>query len=595
MSEIKQKILIVDDRMENIIAMESILDDIGADLISAESGNQALKILLNEEVSLILLDIQMPGIDGFETAQLIRGSQRTKHIPIIFVSAISKEEQNICRGYEAGAIDFMHKPVNPDVVRRKVMIFLELDCQQRILQMQNGQLRRARENTHNILQNVEEGIFLLDNNGNIKPDYSRALEKILEMDQLGGKNLLSTLKPYISPKIYKDTKSFLGLVFDCAYSEEMYEELNPLDEVEYIYNEKNSVKYLSFKIKRIYAADKIIEIMLTVIDITKSVQLQKEVTKKSEESKKQVELLNILELDSQLLMEFLKQTEIDIPYIKKELKSLNTQKLNHIYQLIHGIKGNAAMLNLHYISEIAHKFEEEIITKNFDILVIKEFGTYFLSILEEIENLLKEIHAVANKINSFHEGFISQNSNPGDLIVKAIENTLKNNNGTAETHIEFDHSSYDSKHFGASDFIFLRDIVVQLTRNTIAHGLREEGKNIKKGKDYTPAISLRSAKQNEKLVLEFEDNGKGLQLEKIREKAIANNACSESDLAKMNEEQLASLIFETGISTSEETNLVAGRGVGMNLIKQKIEEHGGSIKVNSKVGENCRFTLTIPS
>ena len=93
--EIEQKILIVDDVKENLVAMESILDDCGAKLISVISGNEALKVLLNERISLILLDIQMPGIDGYETAKLIRGAQRTKDIPIIFVSAISKEERNI--------------------------------------------------------------------------------------------------------------------------------------------------------------------------------------------------------------------------------------------------------------------------------------------------------------------------------------------------------------------------------------------------------------------------------------------------------------------------------------------------------------------
>ena len=109
--EIEQKILIVDDVKQNLVAMESILDECGARLISVESGNEALKVLLNERISLILLDIQMPGLDGYETARLIRGTQRTKDIPIIFVSAISKEERNISMGYQSGAIDFLHKPV----------------------------------------------------------------------------------------------------------------------------------------------------------------------------------------------------------------------------------------------------------------------------------------------------------------------------------------------------------------------------------------------------------------------------------------------------------------------------------------------------
>ena len=110
MSAMEQKILVVDDKKENIISMVSILEEIPAEIITAESGNQALKILLKEEVSVILLDVQMPGIDGFETAELIRGSLRTKHIPIIFVTAISKEDKNVIRGYQSGAVDFLYKP-----------------------------------------------------------------------------------------------------------------------------------------------------------------------------------------------------------------------------------------------------------------------------------------------------------------------------------------------------------------------------------------------------------------------------------------------------------------------------------------------------
>ena len=113
--------------------------------------------------------------------------------------------------------------------------------------------------------------------------------------------------------------------------------------------------------------------MITVSDKTKSVELEKDYLKASEASKKQVELLNILEMDPQLLKEFLKQTEIDISEIKREFKDLDTANLNHTYQLIHSIKGNAAMLDMHYISEIAHKFEDQIIDKNFDVLIIKEY------------------------------------------------------------------------------------------------------------------------------------------------------------------------------------------------------------------------------
>ena len=210
--EIEQKILIVDDVKQNLVAMESILDECGARLISVESGNEALKVLLNERISLILLDIQMPGLDGYETARLIRGTQRTKDIPIIFVSAISKEERNISMGYQSGAIDFLHKPVDPEIVNRKVGLFLELDYKQQSLELKNRELLWARANTNNILNNVEEGLFLVDTDGKIKPQYSKALEIILHKETLAGENLLDILKLHISKKDQVDIETYLELI-----------------------------------------------------------------------------------------------------------------------------------------------------------------------------------------------------------------------------------------------------------------------------------------------------------------------------------------------------------------------------------------------
>ncbi len=128
------KILIVDDHEENLFAMEALLESPELFIISARSGNEALGILLEQEVALILLDVQMPGMNGFETAELIRGSSRTRHIPIIFVTAISKEKRNIFQGYESGAVDYLFKPIEPEILRSKVRVFIDLHQQKQTLE-----------------------------------------------------------------------------------------------------------------------------------------------------------------------------------------------------------------------------------------------------------------------------------------------------------------------------------------------------------------------------------------------------------------------------------------------------------------------------
>ncbi|HET6439383.1 MAG TPA: ATP-binding protein [Anaeromyxobacter sp.] len=122
----RARILIVDDRPENLVALESVLRSPEHDLVLASSGAEALRYLLHEGCALILLDVQMPELDGFETARLVHGNPRTRSIPIIFMTAVSREESFVARGYQAGAVDYIVKPIEPDVLRAKVAALVEL-------------------------------------------------------------------------------------------------------------------------------------------------------------------------------------------------------------------------------------------------------------------------------------------------------------------------------------------------------------------------------------------------------------------------------------------------------------------------------------
>jgi signal transduction histidine kinase len=121
------KILLVDDRDDNLLSVESILEPDGYRFVKAGSGRQALKILLNEmDFALILMDVNMPNLNGFETAALIYEREKLKHIPIIFITANNYGDDNIFKGYRAGAVDYIYKPINPDLLRAKVSVFIDL-------------------------------------------------------------------------------------------------------------------------------------------------------------------------------------------------------------------------------------------------------------------------------------------------------------------------------------------------------------------------------------------------------------------------------------------------------------------------------------
>src|ERR687888_2599068 len=134
-------VLLVDDRPETLLALEGILEPLGQNLLYAHSGEDALRQLLQHEVAVILLDVQMPELDGFETARLIKQRERTSHVPIIFVTAISKDEEQVFRGYSTGAVDYVFKPFNPEVLRSKVSVFVELHEKSEQLRRQAEQLR----------------------------------------------------------------------------------------------------------------------------------------------------------------------------------------------------------------------------------------------------------------------------------------------------------------------------------------------------------------------------------------------------------------------------------------------------------------------
>lgn len=135
--------LLVDDLEENLVALGAILKRDNLILLKARSGEEALELLLRHEVALALLDVQMPGMDGFELAELMRGNERTRHIPIIFLTAGSADGQRRFQGYEAGAVDFIHKPIEADVLRSKANVFFELYQQRLQIAVQRDALAEA--------------------------------------------------------------------------------------------------------------------------------------------------------------------------------------------------------------------------------------------------------------------------------------------------------------------------------------------------------------------------------------------------------------------------------------------------------------------
>lgn len=166
--QVEANVLLVDDRHENLVALQALLGDLGAQLVVASSGNEALRHLMDKDFAVILLDVQMPGMNGFETASLIRSRSKWSSTPIIFLTADLSSDASTFEGYRLGAVDFMYKPIVAEVVRTKVRVFVELFRKTEMLRAEIGlrnaledALRRSEESFRAVIEHAPDGICVV--------------------------------------------------------------------------------------------------------------------------------------------------------------------------------------------------------------------------------------------------------------------------------------------------------------------------------------------------------------------------------------------------------------------------------------------------
>lgn len=220
-----QSILLVDDRSENLTALETLLERPDLQLLTADNGNDALRLLLRYDVALVLLDVQMPGMNGFEMAELMRRNKKTQTIPIIFVTA-NGDKRQVFRGYEVGAVDFLAKPIEREVLLSKVNVFLELDQQRRELERQLLQIQELQRQNEQLLEALGDGVVAVDAQG-IVTFVNPAMKHLFGIDpqELSGKSVTDLLfqgkegprLPWSSTEVFQSTSKSERLQRDGGY------------------------------------------------------------------------------------------------------------------------------------------------------------------------------------------------------------------------------------------------------------------------------------------------------------------------------------------------------------------------------------------
>lgn len=463
---------------------------------------------------------------------------------------------------------------------------------------QRQQLAHAKNITDNILNNVKDGLFLLNNNLRIESQYSAALAMIMEEKRIAGRKLTALLGKKVDQQLIHSVEEYLSLMFNNQLDESMLHDLNPLQHVKTTFSGNDRIKttkYLTFYFRRIIQNDKIVHIIGTVNDITKQTVLAKQLEESQAAEKNQMEILfAMLNVDSQMLQEFMNSVHEELTVIRSLLNTkINKNILGDIYRSVHTIKGNASMLQLDFFAESAHEFEEILANIAQKGKVNKNQYERLKESYLKLKEIYDQMDKLINRIKSFQMNYRPTRKHESQLMFKSLESMCNSIAQKTHKRVKLNYSRYKPELIPNKYRLVLRDIFIQLVRNAIYHGIEREEERIKNNKPAEGRIDIFNKIENGTLHIIFKDDGRGLQLNKVKDAALRLGKFSSAELAEMKRSQLMQLIFEEGVTTADKTDITAGRGVGMDIIREKILKENGRIEISSEQNKFTQFEIIL--
>ena len=472
------------------------------------------------------------------------------------------------------------------------------------LRKSRNSLRSAKKETDTILENVEEGIFILDEKFRIGSQHSSALKEILNQKKLGQRTLIEVFEECLNADTLENVEDYLELQFNSSIDEETLSDLNPLSSIKMSFQKEHELfsidKVLTFKFRRIYLKNKISGLIATVTDITEKVRLAKKLEESEEQSKKQMEwFLSLLHIEPELLKEFIDGAHKELNDIEQFLKVEEPSEkfqviLEKIYRSVHLIKGNASLLDLKYYAKKAHNFEEKIekLQKQ-ELLLTRDFIPLVIQ-LSEMRSDIDEIHKMIERISQLHTHFRPKRSFESKMLIKSIENLINTVAKDYNKEVKFIHHKFNGEQVPYEYRLIVKDVLVQMVRNSLRHGIELPEERERKGKSSSGSIEICSFSNNGEFSFRFRDDGRGLQIGILREKLIASGKWPDSEIAVWDDDKIAQSIYISGISTAESADIVAGRGVGMGIIWEKIKSHKGIIDFDHEEDKFLEFNISLP-
>lgn len=526
----KTSILIVDDRPENLLVLENLLESADLNIVKATSGNKALGLMLDYDFALVLLDVQMPDMDGFETAELMRSSEKIKGVPIVFITVLGKENKHIFKGYESGAVDYIFKPPDPYILKSKVDIFVELYKQRHALEESGETLRQT------VVKLAKEISERKQAEKTIK-QYSQelAFEKIyIENIVESILDSLIVVDPQIViTKVNKATLDLLGYTKD----ELIEQKLEIILDDAILSGNTGSIKDYETFLKPINGENIPVLVATSVLKDKEDKPIGTVVIARDMMESKYVKELETANRE-------LKEATLQLVQAEKltALGELTAGVAHELNQPLNGIK----IISQSILRDIEKdRFEEEYIGQD----------------LTDIVNLVNRMAEIINHMRIFTrrtEGMIEETIDINSVVegpFKLLGQQLKNRN--IEVIMELASDPLKIK----GDPIRLEQVIMNLITNA-KDALESSGKE-----NMRLEIKTYQADEGQDAVTEVKDNGGGIP-EDIQEK-----------------------IFQPFFTTKEPGK---GTGLGLSVSSKIIEEHKGRMELESKVGEGTTFRVILP-
>ncbi|MBN2424544.1 MAG: Hpt domain-containing protein [Calditrichaceae bacterium] len=483
---------------------------------------------------------------------------------------------------------------------------LEQKVEERTLQLSEKahDLEMAKNEMDNILNNVEEGFFIIDDQYKISSQYSAILETILCTAGLARIDFIEFLKNKIPEEEILNTKSYLDLLLKKDLDETTIADLNPLIDLKFVFNdsENKDKKYLNFKFKRIgKKTDNHTELVVTVRDVTRQVQLAMRLKEEEERREKLLQLmLSILDVEPQMLTDFSESANRELEFLDTIINQSEVVDydnfLEKVHRSVHLIKGNAKLLNIDYFATQAHQFEDIVseFQKRKEKITAKDIDT-LRKRLKEMQTGMDEMERIIEKIGKVLANKGKAKKSDAKLMLQSLENLINSFSSDLGKKIKFDYKNFKSRMIPARYNLLVKEILIQLVRNSISHGIEHPNVRLKLNKPQQGRIEISTFKKDGTIGFRLRDDGSGIKIEKLREMALKTGKWTAEEINGWTDQQVADLIFVSGITTSERVDMVAGRGVGLDGVKHRLREHKGEIYVHFDRNKFCEFEVLLPA